>query len=105
MAEIVLTRRPELDIGGRFSLEGCRDSRLRRSAAPIGLGPLGGGDSCEWEAPWEYQWAMTLSAATSDHTFMARHLVSWVLLTAVSLLMWAGLAAGLSLILGFGNTP
>ena len=48
---------------------------------------------------------MTLSAATSDHAFMARHLVSWVLLTAVSLLMWAGLAAGLSLILGFGNTP
>jgi hypothetical protein len=36
---------------------------------------------------------------------MARHLVSWVLLTAISLLMWAGLAAGLLLILGFGNSP
>ena len=28
-----------------------------------------------------------------------------VLLTAVSLLMWAGLAIGLSVMLGIGNTP
>jgi hypothetical protein len=36
---------------------------------------------------------------------MARHLVSWVLLTAVSLLVWAGIAGALALVLGLGSTP
>ena len=107
-AGIVLTKRAVPELGDRFSLEECRDSRLRGSAAHMGMeprGPSDDADSWERDAPWEYQWAMTLSAATSDHAFMARHLVSWVLLTAVSLLMWAGLAIGLSVMLGIGNTP
>jgi hypothetical protein len=37
----------------------------------------------------------------ADDATMARHLVSWGLLTAASLLVWAALAAGVLLVLGF----
>lgn len=36
---------------------------------------------------------------------MARHLVSWGLLTAASLLVWVGVAAGVLLVLGFDLAP
>jgi hypothetical protein len=34
---------------------------------------------------------------------MARHLLHWTVLTGVSLLLWAALALGLLLLLGYGK--
>ena len=48
---------------------------------------------------------MTQSMSTKDDAGMARHLVLWGLLTAVSLLVCAGLAAVVLLVLGVDFAP
>ena len=48
---------------------------------------------------------MTRSPRSYDDAGMARHLVLWGLLTAVSLLVWAGIAAATMLVLGIGSAP
>ena len=49
----------------------------------------------------EYLWAITKPPRAIDDAPMARHLVSWGLLAAASLLVWAALAAGVLLVLGY----
>ena len=48
---------------------------------------------------------MTQSMSTKDDAGMARHLVLWGLWTAVSLLVWVGLAAVVLLVLGVDFAP
>ena len=48
---------------------------------------------------------MTQSMSKKDDAGMARHLVLWGLWTAVSLLVWAGLATAVLRVLGIDIAP